>query len=261
MTKAEYLRFRNQYIPLITKVVFVLESPPISGRYFYDRDGDLSEPLFRAMMKDVLEISPASKEEGLQEFASRRFFLIDATYTPINQRSCGESPDPYRGWCPDRDPSTSAKRELLYVLGRDKPGVGFGGDVFRKEFEDVFVFLVSEGLAERLDIFDETFDGLLKWDRFFVSIVRTGEFEAAFFRAQFKAFAFLGFKRLSGGFARGGAKPFAVLTPFDEEATARGPLNAFEGDVSPTLGGLDPPQDVDPCHSATPRKSGHYYGH
>jgi hypothetical protein len=35
-------------------------------------------------MKDVLEISPASKEEGLQELASRGFFLIDATYTPIN---------------------------------------------------------------------------------------------------------------------------------------------------------------------------------
>jgi hypothetical protein len=84
MTKAEYLRFRNQYIPPIIKVVFVLESPPTSGLYFYNRDGALSEPLFRAMMKDVLEISPASKEEGLQEFASRGFFSIDATYTPIN---------------------------------------------------------------------------------------------------------------------------------------------------------------------------------
>jgi hypothetical protein len=84
MTKADYLHFRNQYIPSNTKVVFVLESPPISGRYFYNRDGALSEPLFRAMMKAVLEIAPASKEEGLQEFASRGFFLIDATYTPVN---------------------------------------------------------------------------------------------------------------------------------------------------------------------------------
>lgn len=84
MTKAQYLRFRNQYIPSNIKVVFVLESPPTSGRYFYNRDGSLSEPLFRAMMKDVLEISPASKEEGLQEFSSRGFFLVDATYTPIN---------------------------------------------------------------------------------------------------------------------------------------------------------------------------------
>jgi hypothetical protein len=84
MTNGEYLRFRNRYIPPIRNIVFVLESPPISGRYFYNRDGALSEPLFRAMMKDVLEVAPASKEEGLQEFASRGFFLIDATYTPVN---------------------------------------------------------------------------------------------------------------------------------------------------------------------------------
>src|SRR5450759_2155070 len=90
MMKAEYLRIRNQYIPTITKIVFVLESPPTSGRYFYNRDGALSEPLFRAIMKDVLEISPASKEEGLQEFVSRGFFLIDATYTPINHSKAKE---------------------------------------------------------------------------------------------------------------------------------------------------------------------------
>ena len=45
--------------------------------------------------------------------------------------------------------------KLLDVLGRDKPGVGLGGRVFGKKFEDVFVFLVGEGFAERLDVFLE----------------------------------------------------------------------------------------------------------
>jgi len=43
------------------------------------------EPLFRAMMKDVLELTPASKEEGLSRFREQGYFLIDATYTPVNQ--------------------------------------------------------------------------------------------------------------------------------------------------------------------------------
>jgi len=44
----------------------------------------VSEPLFRAMMKDVLEIDPKTKDEGLREFAARGFLLVDATYTPVN---------------------------------------------------------------------------------------------------------------------------------------------------------------------------------
>jgi hypothetical protein len=87
MTKAEYLRFRDQYIPTITRFVFVLESPPASGRYFYNAEGPLSEPLFRAMMRDVLKITPTSKEMGLKEFAARGLFLVDATYTPVNHLS------------------------------------------------------------------------------------------------------------------------------------------------------------------------------
>ena len=36
------------------------------------------------MMKDVLEIDPRTKDEGLREFASRGYLLIDATYKPVN---------------------------------------------------------------------------------------------------------------------------------------------------------------------------------
>jgi hypothetical protein len=84
LSRAEYLRFRAPYLPEHRKVIFVLESPPKSGLYFYNPDGRVSEPLFRAMMKDILGIEPASKDQGLREFASRGFLLIDATYTPVN---------------------------------------------------------------------------------------------------------------------------------------------------------------------------------
>jgi hypothetical protein len=84
LTRAEYLSLRAPYLPDERKIVFVLESPPKSGLYFYNPQGRVSEPLFSAMMKDVLEVRPKSKEAGLREFASRGCLLIDATYTPVN---------------------------------------------------------------------------------------------------------------------------------------------------------------------------------
>jgi hypothetical protein len=84
LTPAEYLRFRERFLPEHPKIIFVLESPPKSGKYFYNHDGLISEPLFSAMRKDVLEIKPSTKGEGLREFATRGFLLLDATYTPVN---------------------------------------------------------------------------------------------------------------------------------------------------------------------------------
>ncbi len=75
---------RAPYLPQHRKIVFVLESPPKSGLYFYNPTGRVSEPLFSAMMKDIIGIKPDSKDQGLREFASRGFLLIDATYTPVN---------------------------------------------------------------------------------------------------------------------------------------------------------------------------------
>jgi hypothetical protein len=84
LTRAEYARFRDRYTPKHPKIIFVLESPPISGKYFYNPDGRTTEPLFTAMMKDVLGLSPKTKHEGLTEFAAHCYLLIDATYTPVN---------------------------------------------------------------------------------------------------------------------------------------------------------------------------------
>jgi len=63
----------------------VCESPPKSGKYFYDNAGDVTEPLFSAMMK-LIEDTPTNKENGLREFQNRGYMLVDAVYTPINDR-------------------------------------------------------------------------------------------------------------------------------------------------------------------------------
>ena len=81
---SKYTVFRGRYTPKHPKIIFVLESPPVSGKYFYDPEGPTTEPLFSAMMKDVLELSPQTKHKGLTEFETRGYLLLDATYTPVN---------------------------------------------------------------------------------------------------------------------------------------------------------------------------------
>ncbi len=80
-----YHRLRAKYTPHHPKLVFIAESPPASGRYFYDPSGRVTELLFRAMMRDVLGISPTSTGEGLSEFAKAGYLLVDATYVPVNK--------------------------------------------------------------------------------------------------------------------------------------------------------------------------------
>ncbi|MDT8067944.1 MAG: hypothetical protein ROO76_07215 [Terriglobia bacterium] len=84
MDKSDYIRLRDRFTPENPTVIFILESPPASGLYFYNPDGKTTEPLFKAMMKDVLGKFPSTKEEGLQDFAAKGYLIIDATYTPVN---------------------------------------------------------------------------------------------------------------------------------------------------------------------------------
>mgnify|MGYP001561430459 CR=1 FL=1 len=78
-----YLECRNKYKPENILAIFVLESPPKSGKYFYNNEGDISEPLFKAMMK-LIGFEPEDKESGLQEFKRRGSIIVDAVYSPIN---------------------------------------------------------------------------------------------------------------------------------------------------------------------------------
>jgi hypothetical protein len=79
----EYKKMRAAYRPEHLKAIFVLESPPRSGKYFYNPLGSNKEQLFSAMMK-VIDVKPANKEKGLRAFQQRGFIIVDACYTPVN---------------------------------------------------------------------------------------------------------------------------------------------------------------------------------
>jgi len=83
MNKAYYLSMRDKYLPLKLNTIFVLESPPASGKFFYNEEGRVSEPLFSAMMK-LLNLEATNKRQGLELFAKTGHFLVDATYTHVN---------------------------------------------------------------------------------------------------------------------------------------------------------------------------------
>jgi hypothetical protein len=79
----DYLAHRRRYQPESIRLVIIAESPPASGRYFYDITGTPREPLFAALMRQ-LRLSPVTKESGLREFQQIGWVLVDATYEPVN---------------------------------------------------------------------------------------------------------------------------------------------------------------------------------
>lgn len=86
-SKDYYLVLRAKYEPDNLRMIFIAESPPISGEYLYDPVGRTTEPLFRALMHATLGIRPATKAEGLAAFTQAGFVLIDSTCRPVNALS------------------------------------------------------------------------------------------------------------------------------------------------------------------------------
>jgi len=84
MKKEYYLKLRKKYKPEKLNIVFILESPPVSGKYFYKEEDSIKEPLFAAMMK-LIGFKPDNKREGLIYFAKSGFLIVDAIYEPVNQ--------------------------------------------------------------------------------------------------------------------------------------------------------------------------------
>jgi hypothetical protein len=79
MERADYLAFRRQYQPASPQLTIVAESPPFSGKYFYNPVGAVSEPLFSAFMQQV-GMKPLSKQLGLRRLQEIGWLLVDATY-------------------------------------------------------------------------------------------------------------------------------------------------------------------------------------
>ena len=80
---AKYKEMREAYRPEGIRIIFVLESPPKSGKYFYNSDGTVREQLFQAMMK-FIKATPSNKQDGLRAFKDQGFIVVDASYSPVN---------------------------------------------------------------------------------------------------------------------------------------------------------------------------------
>jgi hypothetical protein len=86
MERADYLAFRRQYQPASLRLIIVAESPPFSGKYFYNPDGAVTEPLFSAVMQQI-GVKSVSKQLGLRRLQETGWLLVDATYEPVNDYS------------------------------------------------------------------------------------------------------------------------------------------------------------------------------
>jgi hypothetical protein len=86
LDRAHYHSLRKLYEPDDLKLIVVAESPPISGKYFYDKSGSRTEPLFSAILQH-LNFTCTAKEDGLREIQRRGLILVDATYEPVNRMS------------------------------------------------------------------------------------------------------------------------------------------------------------------------------
>jgi hypothetical protein len=92
INKEHYLKLRKIYHPENLNLVFLLESPPVAGKYFYDEAGKTTEPLFRAIMK-LLNYEPIDKKDGLEFFKGKGYILLDATYKQVNRLKGKERED------------------------------------------------------------------------------------------------------------------------------------------------------------------------
>ena len=86
-TPSDYKAARSVYLPRKIRAVIIAESPPVSGKYFYDPSGEVSEPLFSELTKRLLGGLYPTKATGLSAFQEAGFVLVDATYTSIDDRS------------------------------------------------------------------------------------------------------------------------------------------------------------------------------
>jgi hypothetical protein len=82
MERDEYLSYRRKF-PVSVKLAIIAESPPVSGKYFYNPAGVITELLFAALMLQLGD-APISKEDRSRAFRQRGWVLVDATYKPIN---------------------------------------------------------------------------------------------------------------------------------------------------------------------------------
>jgi hypothetical protein len=81
ITRRERERLRQSFRPLRVRLLFIGESPPASGRFFYSANSGL----YRAMrMAFQMADSNVSDENFLTVFSSRGCYLTDLSHEPID---------------------------------------------------------------------------------------------------------------------------------------------------------------------------------
>lgn len=88
----KYAKARNKYRPKRIRLLFIAESPPSSGGFFYFERTIGKDHLFRDTMK-ALQLWPENermgkdldKRELLRQFRSKGFFLIDTCQSPVDK--------------------------------------------------------------------------------------------------------------------------------------------------------------------------------
>ena len=91
-SRRQYLTWRSVYLPARVgrpiRAIFVAESPPESGKYFYRTRGQrASEPLFQNLMLALYGRRFAHKEDGLRRFQESGYILTDACYSSLRGTS------------------------------------------------------------------------------------------------------------------------------------------------------------------------------
>ena len=88
---------RTSYKPAKIEVLFVAESPPESNdrevRFFYNARQESYDVMYRSLMKTVFpeyQYKSGEKDSWLRKFQGEGCYLIDATDTPLNQKSSAD---------------------------------------------------------------------------------------------------------------------------------------------------------------------------
>ncbi len=145
-TETFYKKLRKKYIPEICRLIFVFESPPASGKYFYDDSGSIDEPLYKFMMKCFCPFNPVLKENGLKEFKRLGILLVDAVYFPVNRTVNRLSPKKRKESLLKNIPKLEA--DLRKVIGKNHTKILIVGTDLRKILEPVLeqdFFVINDG--------------------------------------------------------------------------------------------------------------------
>ncbi len=128
-SEKHYKKLRKNYIPELCRLIFIFESPPASGKYFYDDSGTVDEPLFKFMMKCFCPFNPVEKQNGLKEFKRLGILLVDAVYKPLNRLSQSERKRAVLRSYP------KLENDLRKIIGKNHTKILIAGKSLRKILE------------------------------------------------------------------------------------------------------------------------------